>query len=152
MLGDSTCYEERWDEFIQELRNGSEDQRQGALDIDKLMFVLSRNLGKTSFFCRFLQNHQLRSEKEVMEKRRRMRENIAVVEVEEDPEEVGTEVFDRAIDEEAHGVNKTRLNAKQQEIFNRIISTVENQVSFTFFSPETQSFDRKREQSRWSVS
>ena len=66
-----------------------------------------------------------------MEKRRRMRENIAVVEVEEDPEEVGTEVFDRAIDEEAHATNKTRLNAKQQEIFDRIVSPVENQVGIS---------------------
>lgn len=65
----------------------------------------------------------LQLSEELFERRRAMRAQLNEMEIEEDFEEAPV-MFERTIDEAAHQANVARLNAGQQEIFNKVCDAI----------------------------
>lgn len=71
----------------------------------------------------------MRQDAETTEKRKAARELMAALNVDEEPEDGGLEVFDREVDEEALQKSVDGMNAGQKEVFDAILAHVAEDVS-----------------------
>lgn len=79
--------------------------------------------GKHAYFRRY-QDQQVKMEHEVREKRIKMKEVIAALEIEEDPEEE-LEVYDRIVNGKKHEATLNSLNEGQALIFKDVLNHVQ---------------------------